>query len=136
MMDPTSETRLQQVFPVLAERVRAMAEQLAGEGIDIRVVQGLRTWAEQTALYAQGRTTPGNIVTEARAGYSWHEFGLAVDIVPMNGPEPMWNNPDIWDRIIAAGEVLGLTSGKAWHDVPHFQLTGKFPATPTDEVRR
>lgn len=52
--------------------------------ITIRVVQGLRTFAQQQALYDQGRTTPGNIVTKAKAGQSYHNYGLAIDCVPFN----------------------------------------------------
>ncbi len=65
-MDPHSETRLQAVHPVLADKVRQMAATLLQEGIEIRVVQGLRTHDEQAALYAQGRTAPGSIVTDAK----------------------------------------------------------------------
>lgn len=50
--------------------------------ITIRIVQGLRTWAQQTAIYNQGRTTPGNVVTKAKAGQSYHNYGLAADVVP------------------------------------------------------
>src|ERR1019366_5531638 len=85
-MDNASEERLQLVCPQLADKVRQMAENLANQNIDIRVTQGLRTYAEQDALYAQGRTTPGRIVTNAKGGYSYHCFGLAIDCAPsLNG---------------------------------------------------
>ena len=60
---------------------------------DFEVTQGLRTYAEQDALYAQGRTVPGEIVTNAAAGYSWHNFGNAVDLVPedITIGQPDWN---------------------------------------------
>jgi peptidoglycan L-alanyl-D-glutamate endopeptidase CwlK len=54
-----------------------------GLGITLRVVQGLRTFAQQDAFYAQGRTTPGQIVTKAKAGQSYHNYGLAADVVPV-----------------------------------------------------
>ena len=69
-MDAISEQRLTQVWPTLALRVRQMALTLATLNIDIRVTQGLRTVAEQEELYAQGRTTPGKIVTNCRGGQS------------------------------------------------------------------
>lgn len=51
-------------------------------GRTFRLVQGLRTFAEQQALYDQGRTTPGKIVTHAKGGQSWHNYGIAGDICP------------------------------------------------------
>lgn len=51
--------------------------------VRIRIVQGLRTIDEQNALFAQGRTTPGKIVTNARGGRSFHNYGLAFDFAIM-----------------------------------------------------
>src|SRR5271170_5949113 len=76
-MDAISETRLQQVHPLLKQKTEAMALALESQGIDIRVVQGLRTFKEQNALFAQRPK-----VTNAPGGYSMHNFGLAVDCVP------------------------------------------------------
>ena len=138
-MDNVSETRLGEVYPGLADKVRKMAQMLETEGIDIRVTQSLRLWAEQEALYAEGRTTPGQIVTNAQPGYSWHQFGLAVDVAPLTPQGPDWNiGHPVWARIVAVGTSLGLDSGAGWRsfpDWPHFQLTGRFPATPDDEAR-
>jgi peptidoglycan L-alanyl-D-glutamate endopeptidase CwlK len=138
-MDAISEERLSLVLPGLADKIRTMAEMLSLEGIEIRVTQGLRTWAEQAALYAQGRTAPGSVVTNAQPGYSWHNFGLAVDVAPFDGGVPEWNTSQpAWGRIIAIGESLGLFSGDEFHaikDEPHFQLTGQLPVSPDDSVR-
>jgi peptidoglycan LD-endopeptidase CwlK len=144
-MDALSEARLAAVHPLLADRVRKMAEQLATENINIRVVQGYRTWAEQAALYDQGRDENGNVVdkskvvTHARAGTSWHNFGLAVDVAPFDGGIPDWNlEHPAWKRIVTVGESLGLESGSGWRtfpDWPHFQLTGSYPDSPDASVR-
>lgn len=116
-----------------------MAIQLEAEGIVIRVTQSLRPWATQEALYAQGRTAPGSIVTNAEPGFSWHNFGLAVDVAPFDGALPDWNiTHPVWQRLVSVGDSLGLLSGAEWRtfpDWPHFQLTGRFPVTPDDEVR-
>jgi peptidoglycan L-alanyl-D-glutamate endopeptidase CwlK len=141
-LDVTSESRLFQVHVRLAGAVRAMAGSLIEQGIEIRVVQGLRTVAEQNALYAQGRTAPGKIVTNAPGGHSWHEFGLAVDCVPgVRGAAkwtPNWDpkHPD-YAAMAACGEQQGLVSGSRWThipDWPHFQLGG-IPVSPDDEAR-
>lgn len=126
-----------------------MAQMLETEGIVFRVTQGLRTWDQQQALWQKGRDTDDNIVaaaeivTKAPPGYSWHNFGLAVDVVPddvsLGGFQADWNiHHPVWNRLIETGESIGLVSGSEWRsfpDWPHFQFVGRFPASPTDEVR-
>ena len=60
--------------------VIAAQELVAKDGVTIEVISGLRSWAQQAALFAQGRTKPGRIVTKARPGSSWHNYGLAIDL--------------------------------------------------------
>lgn len=140
-MNPHSEALLAQVNPVLAAKVKMMAANLEAQGITIIVVQGLRTIEEQDALYAKGRTTPGKIVTNARGGQSWHNYGCACDCAPLNPDGSIdWNasHPQ-WKAMEAAGMAVGLVSGANWVrfvDAPHFQLTGKFPeGAPDTETR-
>jgi peptidoglycan L-alanyl-D-glutamate endopeptidase CwlK len=145
MMDSFSEKLLAEIHPALAEKVRSMAELLALENITIRVTTALRSWKEQAALYAEGRDAQGNIVnpkqvvTHAKAGTSWHNYGLGVDVAPFDGGIPDWNaSHPAWKRIIAVGESVGLVSGSRWRtfpDCPHFQLTGRLPVSPDDAVR-
>jgi len=145
MLDSISLQRLSQVHPVLSAKVQRLAELLAKESIEIRVTQALRNYADQLKLWQKGRDEHGNIVdgsqivTNAAPGHSWHEFGLAVDVCPFVGRSPDWNlNHPAWKRIVEVGESLELFSGTQFHsicDTPHFQLTGKFPASPNDEVR-
>jgi peptidoglycan LD-endopeptidase CwlK len=73
----------QRCLPDLAAKVRAAAEQFATVGTYfLLVVSGLRTAAEQDALYAQGWIAPGHIVTNSKGGLSMHNYGLAVDAMP------------------------------------------------------
>lgn len=87
----------------------------------------LRTFAEQAELYAQGRTKPGKIVTQAKPGYSWHNWGLAFDIVFKNGNSWTWDKPDeMWAKLGEMGKKHGFEWGGSWRpfrDLPHFQLT-------------
>jgi peptidoglycan L-alanyl-D-glutamate endopeptidase CwlK len=154
---PVSEQRLMLVHPVLAKKIRKLEVNL---GVLLGVTQGLRTNAEQDALFAQGRDpvelvnqkrvmvgwlpilmSANKIVTNARGGWSWHNMALAVDVVPDDVTQPGfqadWNESHpVWKDLVQKGQALGLTSGISWKDEPHFQLTGKWPATPTDEVRQ
>lgn len=135
-MDAISEARLAEVMPALAERIRQLAQTLEAENIAIRVVQGLRTWADQDKLYAIGRTLPGKVVTNAKGGESWHCYGCAVDVAPFDDGVPDWNaSHPAWRRIVEVGVSLGLESGVSWHDLPHFQLSGAFPPTPDQKVK-
>ena len=101
---------------------------LAVDGITCIVTSGRRTIAEQDKLYAQGRTTAGDIVTKAKGGQSPHNFGLAADLCPLNPVDKSlwWNAPDdIWNVIhTLAEEGNMLESGYDWKfkDKPHVEL--------------
>jgi peptidoglycan L-alanyl-D-glutamate endopeptidase CwlK len=115
--------RLEDLHPVVADKARALLALAAGEGIDLLVTSTLRTFAEQAVIYAQGRSQPGKRVTNARPGQSWHNFGLAFDVVPLVAGKPVWNAP-CWDRIGALGRSLDLTWGgdfRSFKDRPHFE---------------
>ena len=127
-MNPSSENRLKKVHPELARRVRMVIDNLAKAGMQVEVVQGLRTVAEQDALFAQGRTKPGKVVTNARGGQSNHNYGIAVDVVPFADGKPNWDAPNsIWIAIGGEAEKVGLEWGGNWKkflDRPHIQLPG------------
>jgi peptidoglycan L-alanyl-D-glutamate endopeptidase CwlK len=127
-MNPSTENRLKKVHPELAKRVRMVIDNLAKAGMQVEVVQGLRTVAEQDALFAQGRTKPGKVVTNARGGQSNHNYGIAVDVVPFADGKPNWEAPNsIWIAIGGEAEKVGLEWGGNWKkflDRPHIQLPG------------
>ena len=97
-------------------------------GIPIVIVQTYRTKEEQDALYAQGRRTPGKIVTHAKGGDSPHNVHLALDcafLLPESGGvswEPPY--PHTWEEVGKIGEAQGLVWGgrfKAFPDLGHFE---------------
>lgn len=137
-MNQSTVARLEQLLPALKTKGYQLIQQLSLQGIDVEISQGLRTWPEQEALYAKGRTVPGPKVTNAKPEQSWHTFGCAFDFDIQTTAGVDWTGASpAWEATIAAGEALGLTSGAAWRtfpDKPHFQLTGRFPVTPDDEV--
>ncbi|TCJ93396.1 UNVERIFIED_ORG: peptidoglycan L-alanyl-D-glutamate endopeptidase CwlK [Anoxybacillus amylolyticus] len=122
-----AETKLKGVHPVVAAKARQLIEKAYREGINVIVTQGLRTIEEQNELYAQGRTKPGKIVTNAKGGYSYHNFGLAFDFAIMKDDGNIsWNVDDKWKRVAQIGKSLGLEWGGDWKsfpDYPHFQYT-------------
>ena len=94
-------------------------------GIRLRISQGLRTIKEQDDLYAQGRTRPGKIVTNAKGGDSFHNYGLAIDVVIINP-----NGTANWSRLSADVVRIAAQEGFEWggnwrtfKDYPHFQMT-------------
>jgi len=97
-------------------------------GLTLRVTQGRRSIAEQEELYAKGRTAPGKIVTHAKGGESYHNYGQAIDIVEIT-PEKQanWRSGDeeFWQQIGALGEAHGFAWGGRWKwpDRPHFEMS-------------
>jgi len=81
MRDSISIPRIELLHPAIRDEVKKLigVAELWLPQTAIRIVQGLRTFAEQDALYAQGRTKPGNRVTNSKAGQSYHNYGLAID---------------------------------------------------------
>jgi len=80
MRDSISENRVMLLHPLIRFEVKQLIEKAETKiPAAIRIVQGLRTFEEQDAIYAQGRTKPGKVVSYAKAGQSYHNYGLAID---------------------------------------------------------
>ena len=84
-VDSRSEKVIATLLPEVQPIAQALIQKSVEMGINIKIISGLRTYEEQDALYAQGRTTPGNIVTNARGGHSNHNFGIAFDVGVFEG---------------------------------------------------
>lgn len=123
-VDPRSEKNLQTLLPEVQPIARALVQKAGASGIEIKVISALRTYVEQDTLYAQGRTAPGNKVTNARGGYSNHNFGIAFDIGVFSGTKYLPDSPK-YKAVGVIGIDLGLEWGGNWTsivDQPHFQL--------------
>jgi len=123
-VDARSEGNITNLLPQVQPLARALVNMAANAGITIKVISGLRTYAEQDALYAKGRTKPGKIVTNAKAGFSNHNFGLAFDIGIFQGSSYIEESPG-YKKVGAMGVSLGFTWGGNWlsiQDEPHFEL--------------
>lgn len=117
---------LNDLRPEIRPMVNAFLTDCVADCIDILVTCTSRTMEEQAALYAQGRTAPGRIVTNAKPGQSAHNYGLAIDVVPIMNGKPDWDGEHpIWQKIGALGQLRGLqwlgAPGSPFKEMAHFQ---------------
>lgn len=135
-----SEKYIGQLDLSLQAKAHALLIRAAVLGIPLVVTQGYRDPKEQARLYAQGRTAPGPIVTNAPPGSSWHEYRLAFDVAVLAGGKPTWpNDVKLWDRIGAVGKSLGLTWGGDFasiKDRPHFEYHPGFGLAEARQGRK
>ncbi|SDL03715.1 peptidoglycan L-alanyl-D-glutamate endopeptidase CwlK [Paenibacillus sp. ov031] len=122
------------LHPVVAESEKLLVRKAARRGIEIVITHDFRSINEQDALYNQGRSLSGNIVTNAKGGESYHNYGLAIDFA-LRTPEGdvVWDmerddngngKPD-WLEVVELAKELGFTWGGDWDnfpDYPHLQM--------------
>lgn len=124
--DPVTDQRISQLDPRLQQPATNFINNTESElNVQLRVNQGYRSPEEQNKLYEQGRTTPGNIVTNAKGGESYHNYGLALDVVRMENGQPNWSKP-ITPDIAKIGTQQGFSWGGSWQsfkDYPHFEMS-------------
>ena len=108
-VDDRSEGNIATLLEEVRPMARALVQKAAANGIQIKVISATRTFAEQDALFAKGRTAPGSIVTNAQGGFSNHNFGLAFDVGVFEGKKYMPESPKY-----AAVGALGLELGLEW----------------------
>ncbi|MGH3053360.1 MAG: M15 family metallopeptidase [Gaiellaceae bacterium] len=134
-LGPYSLNLLSTLQPAVQPIFKSFLDACEAAGIPCQVAQGTRTFDQQQVVYDQGRTTAGPVVTKAKPGDSYHQYGLAVDVVPTAYINlPNWNpSGPLWARIGAIGEGLGLTWGGRFSspDEPHFE----FEAAPLAELK-
>lgn len=121
---PTSNS-LSSLDPNVANMARKFLDLTKANGMDVRITAAFRSWDDSDRLYAQGRTTPGSIISNTRGGESYHNWGLAFDAAPFeNGV--ISNDPEQFKKMGRLGEQVGLEWGGSFIDIldyPHFQYT-------------
>lgn len=122
------------IHPIVDERTNLLIERAARKGIVVVITDGFRSAEEQDRLYEQGRTTAGNIVTHAKGGESYHNYGLAVDFALRDsGGNVIWdrqydgnvNGIADWSEVVTIAKELGFEWGGDWanfKDYPHLQM--------------
>ena len=133
-----SKENLKGVHPNL---VKVMTTAITNSPIDFTITEGVRTTQEQQALYAQGRSTKGMIVTtkDGVKNKSNHQaktdgFGHAVDLYPyVDGKVNVLEKSTVSNlkkiavhiKAVAKELGIGITWGGDWkspYDPPHFEL--------------
>lgn len=134
--DIYTNRRISLLHPLIRAKAAEFINLAEKAGYKLRIVSGLRTWTEQTDLYNQphdGKDNDGDglideadeKVTNAKAGESYHNYGLAFDVVEVKDGKVLWENPN-WSKIAEIGKSLGFEWGGDWQsfkDRPHFQMT-------------
>lgn len=115
------------IYPAFLEKVLEAIAACNALGATYIATHGFRSYGEQMALWTQGRTTGGPIVTNAKGGQSAHNFGLAMDFVrdmgPQSGVQPSWDKVS-YEILGQEAAKQGLHWGAAYKDYPHVGLEG------------
>jgi hypothetical protein len=115
-------TDLRALHPYFRDQISALIRACKAKGIEIAVVETYRTHAKQNEYKGMGKG-----YTNSGAGKSKHQYGLAVDVVPVVRGVAVWNNVALWKKVGTTGEKLGLRWGGRWrrpYDPGHFEWTG------------
>jgi hypothetical protein len=119
-------TDLNSLHPIFRDKVIELFRLCKARGIELVIVETYRTHSKQREYKAMGKK-----YTRTGAGKSRHQYGLAIDIVPLKDSIPQWDNHVLWKKIGITGERLGLRWGGRWkhlYDPGHFEWTGGMTA--------
>ncbi|WP_317890117.1 M15 family metallopeptidase [Paenibacillus sabuli] len=134
LIEPAEPRIAAGLHPELADKRDTLVRLADQAGIDVLITDAFRSHEEQEAIYAQGRTSPGNIVTRARGGESYHNYGLAIDFaLRTSSGEVLWdleydgngNGASDWMEVVEMAKTLGFAWGGDWErfpDYPHLQM--------------
>jgi peptidoglycan L-alanyl-D-glutamate endopeptidase CwlK len=139
---PLSRIDVMKLYPPFLAALQSLLDAAHGRGADFFVVSGFRTYAEQSALYFQGRTSAGTKVTNAQAGQSPHNFGIAADLcrdadANRAGLQPDYR-PEEYEILRELAPKYGLVWGGSWEkfpDRPHVQMPNYITATQLEPLK-
>ena len=118
---------LDDLAPIVKAKCLAFIAACKAFGIDVLITSTYRDNESQNALYAQGRTSPGHVVTIAKGGQSFHNFKCAFDFVPIVNGKAQWNDVALFERCGVLAEAAGLEWAGRWKgfkELAHCQYTG------------
>lgn len=132
LINHSKDVILSDLHPKLLHLCKLLTKECRNNDLNIIITQGYRSIEDQNKIYAQGRTSAGKIVTNAKGGSSLHNYRLAFDIAIINNGKVDWNDTASYIKVGLIGKKLGLTWGgnikhggdfKSIDDKPHFQYT-------------
>lgn len=133
-LDNKEKPAITGLHPYVLKQKNELVRLTKQRGITIIITDGYRSHEEQTRIYNQGRTTEGDIVTNAKAGQSLHNYGLAIDFaLKLEDGSVIWdmeydgngNGKSDWMEVVAIAKELGFEWGGDWNkfpDYPHLQM--------------
>lgn len=110
------------LHPYFRDKIFQLIRNCKKKGIELAVVESYRTHAKQSEYFKMGRK-----YTRSTGGKSKHQYGLAIDVVPVLNGKAIWENTNLWRKIGLEGERLGLRWGGRWrspYDPAHFEWSG------------
>ena len=113
---------LKALHPYFRDKVTELVRRCKAAGIRLAIVESYRTPSKQAEYFAMGPQ-----YTNTGGGKSRHQYGVAVDVVPLVNAKAVWNNRHLWRKIGMIGEQLGLRWGGRWrvlYDPGHFEWSG------------
>lgn len=118
---------IEDLLQPVATRCRQFIRKCEDAGIDVIITCTYRSVEEQNKLFSQGRSRPGNRVTQVKGGDSFHQWGVAFDFAPLHQGKIDWNDIELFKKCGKIAESCGLEWGGSWtkfKDYPHCQYTG------------
>jgi len=113
---------LDALHPYFRDKISLLISTCKSKGIELAIVESYRTSTKQNEYKSMGKK-----YTRSGGGHSKHQYGLAVDVVPVIDSVAQWDNVKLWRKVGAIGEQLGLRWGGRWrnpYDPGHFEWTG------------
>ena len=123
---------IKDLHPKVQAMATAFIAKCKANGIDVLITSTYRDLESQQALYDQGRSIASKargekIVTNAKAGQSFHNWRVAFDFVPIVNGKACWNDISAFKRCGAIAESVGLEWAGRWktfNELAHCQYTG------------
>lgn len=146
--DRLTLTRITTSHPAVRQQLLTIYEEICSRltgRAQCRFTEVIRSAKRQDELYAQGRSKPGRIVTNAKAWDSFHCYGLACDcVLILDGKEASWDTVCDYDKdgmadwleMASVFEAAGWEWGAKWKtfkESPHFQCTFGIPVKTLKE---
>lgn len=122
----------QDLAPFFAQRLQLAIQECQDQGLPIYFFEGYRSPDRQSYLFEQGRSREGKIITKARAGYSWHQYGVAADLCFKQNGKWAWDKDDPWDKVHKIMHDFGFET-LSWEKA-HVQWVGDMTISKAKQI--